>query len=345
MKNLLRKDDTFFIAGHTGMVGKAIVKELQKQGYCNKKNGGELYKLTRKELNLCEYQNVFNWFKTRKPNIVIVAAAKVGGIEANNTYPYNFISENLKIQQNIIESAWLNGARRLLFLGSSCIYPKLAKCPIKEEELLTSSLEKTNESYAVAKIAGLKLCEAIRNQHGFDAISLMPTNLYGPGDNYHSKESHVMASLLRKFVIAKRNNLKEVICWGTGKPLREFLHVDDLANACIKALEIWDPNNKNAPKDKNGNKLFYLNVGSGFEISIKDLANKIAKLTNYKGKIIWNHEKPDGTYKKNLDMTRFKSIGWKPQINLTNGIKKEIKAIENSLNNENDRGTSLKNFI
>ena len=345
MNKLLKKEYKFFVAGHNGMVGKAIVKELIKKGYCDKKYGGELFKATRKELDLSCFQDVSKWFKKNQPDIVIVAAAKVGGIYANYKYPYSFISENLKIEQNIIEAAWLNGAKRLLFLGSSCIYPKSSKCPIREEELLSSYLEKTNESYAIAKIAGIKLCEAIRKQKGFDTISLMPTNLYGPGDNYDSENSHVIASLLKKFILAKRNNLKEVVCWGTGNPLREFLHVNDLASACIHALERWDPNNENAPKDIFGEKLLYLNVGSGEEISIKDLAEKIALLTKYDGNILWDNEKPDGTFRKNLDLSRINSIGWEAKINLNDGLKETIKIINNSLKDKFDKSENLKNFI
>ncbi len=345
MNNLLSEKDSFFIAGHNGMVGNAIKKALKKRGYCNKANGGKLYIKTRKELNLCCYKDVMQWFKVNKPKIVIIAAAKVGGIYANYTYPYEFISENLKIAQNIIEASWKSGAKRLLFLGSSCIYPKNANLPIKEEELLTSSLEETNEPYAIAKISGIKLCEAIRKEYKFDAISLMPTNLYGEGDNYCTESSHVMASLIKKFILAKRNNLNEVNCWGTGKPLREFLHVDDLANACVHALEKWDPDDYSAPKYKNGEKLLYLNVGSGEEISIKKLAEKIALLSEYDGNIVWDNEKPDGTFRKNLNISRIRSLGWEPKISLTDGIKKVIKDINKSLDDSLDKGQSLKNFI
>ena len=326
------------------MVGNAIVKALKKKGYCDIKKGGKLYKPDRKELNLLNYEDVIKWFKINRPKIVIVSAAKVGGIYANHNQPYDFISENLRISQNLIEAAWICESKRLLFLGSSCIYPKESKVPIKEEELLASSLEKTNEAYAIAKISGIKLCEAIRKQYKFDAISLMPTNLYGPGDNYSNKDSHVMASLIKKFILAKRNNLKKVVCWGTGKPLREFLHVDDLANACIDVLEKWDPNKTNSPKNKNGENLLYLNVGSGEEISIKNLANKIALLTNYKGDIFWEENKPDGTFRKKLDSTRIKSLGWEPKIKMDDGIVQVIQNIEKSLNDESDRGKSLRNF-
>ena len=250
-----------------------------------------------------------------------------------------------RIEQNLIEAAWLNKAKRLLFLGSSCIYPKNSKVPIKEEELLTAPLEITNESYAIAKIAGIKLCQAIRLQNNFDAISLMPTNLYGPGDNYDSENSHVIASLVKKIILAKKNGYKSVNCWGTGKPLREFLHVDDLADACIQVLEKWNPDFENAPRDINNKKLYYLNVGSGEEISIKDLAKKICLIAKYDGEIIWDHDKPDGTFKKNLEISRIKSIGWAPKISLTKGLEKVIKDIDDSLNDNSDKGKSLKNFL
>ena len=345
MKKLLQKQNSFFVAGHNGMVGKAIIKALKNKGYCNEENGGKLLKISRKELDLSHYSDVKKWFNRNRPEIVIIAAAKVGGIYANYKYPYNFISENLKIAHNLIDVSWLSGVKRLLFLGSSCIYPKNANLPISEEELLASSLENTNEAYAIAKISGIKLCEAIRKQYNFDAISLMPTNLYGPGDNYSDEESHVMASLIKKFILAKKNNLKEVTCWGTGNPLREFLHVDDLANACVHVLERWDPNDKDAPKDKNGEKLLYLNVGSGEEISIKNLAEKIALLTKYKGCIFWDKQKPDGTFRKKLDLKRIKSLNWRAEISLDNGLKEVIKEVSDKLNNEYDKGKSLKNFI
>ena len=344
MQNYINKQDSFFVAGHNGMVGQAIIKTLKKTGYGDKNLGGKLIIADRNELDLTSYEKVMSWFKINKPNVVIIAAAKVGGIYANQTNPYNFISENIKIAHNLIEAAWINGARRLLFLGSSCIYPKNSNLPIVEEELLTSTLEETNEAYAIAKISGIKLCEAIRKQYNFDAISLMPTNLYGPGDNYSNEESHVMASLIKKFLLAKRNSLSNVVCWGSGNPLREFLHVEDLGFACVKVLENWNPDSKNSPKDKNGKKLYYLNVGSNEEISIKELALKIATLTNYPGDIIWDQSKPDGTFRKIIDSSRIKTFGWTPKIPLTLGIKKVIYEIENSLNDKKDNGKSIKNF-
>ena len=321
MQDHINKEDSFFVAGHNGMVGQAIIRTLKKSGYINKNLGGKLIIADRNDLDLTSYKKVMSWFKINKPSVVIVAAAKVGGIYANQKYPYNFISENIKIAHNLIEAAWLNGARRLLFLGSSCIYPKNSNMPIVEEELLTSSLEETNEAYAIAKISGIKLCEAIRKQYNFDAISLMPTNLYGPGDNYSNEGSHVMASLIKKFILAKRNKLTKVVCWGSGNPLREFLHVEDLGFACVKVLEKWNPDYKNSPKDKNGKNLYYLNVGSNEEISIKELALKIANLTNYDGDIVWDQSKPDGTYRKIISNKIALGYGWKPKINLSEGLR------------------------
>ena len=335
---LISKKSKIFIAGHNGMVGSAIKRSLNQKGYKN------LLCTSRNDLNLLNFEEVKNWFNKNKPEVVILAAAKVGGIQANSNYSFDFILENLKIQNNVLENAWKYNVKRFLFLGSSCIYPKYSKLPIKEEELLKSYLEKTNESYAIAKITGIKLCEAIRKQHNFDAISLMPTNLYGPGDNYHSENSHVLASLIKKFVLAKRNNIDYVTCWGSGKPIREFLHVDDLAEACIHVLEKWNPEDPNAPKDKYGDKLYYLNVGSGEEISINQLAQLIAKLTKYNKKIIWDTNKPDGTFRKNLDSTRIRSLGWIPKIKLNLGIKKTIQQIELNLADPEKKIEFLKNF-
>ena len=326
------------------MVGSSIVRALRENGYGNINNGGNIFTQTREDLDLTNSDDVKRWFEKLKPKVVVIAAAKVGGIYANHKYPYDFLSENIKIQQNLFEAAWKFGSKRLLFLGSSCIYPKNSKIPIKEEELLSSYLEKTNESYAIAKIAGIKLCEAISTQYDFDAISLMPTNLYGLGDNYDSESSHVMAALLKKFILAKRKNLKTVTCWGTGKPFREFLYVDDLGLACVHVLEKWDPKNPESPKDINKKNLYYLNVGSGEEISIKNLADKIAKEVGYDGDIIWETNKPDGTFRKTLDSARIESIGWKSKINLTTGIKKTVQIIEKALDNPLDKGASLKNF-
>ena len=239
------------------------------------------------------------------------------------------------VQNNLIEASYKFGVNRLLFLGSSCIYPKYSIQPIKEEYLLTGELENTNQSYAIAKIAGLKLCQAYRKQYDFDAISLMPTNLYGPRDNYHFNNSHVMASLIRKFYEAKVQNLKTVTCWGSGNPLREFLYVDDFAEACLCALRYWDPNKEDAPKDSKGNKLNWLNVGSDFEISIKNLSKKISEIIDYKGEIIWDKSKPDGTPRKKLDNSSIKKIGWHPKTNLDKGIIKTINYFKKELIEDN----------
>ena len=332
MVNKIDLSEKIFIAGSNGMVGAAIKKCLIKAGYGLKEKEGILLTPTRKELNLINYDEVLNWFKKNKPTIVVLAAAKVGGIQANNSNPADFILENLKIQTNVIDISFKMGVKRLLFLGSSCIYPKFANQPIEEESLLTNSLEKTNEWYAIAKIAGIKLCEALRKQYDFDAICIMPTNLYGPNDNYHPENSHVMASLIRKFYQAKINSISKVSCWGTGKPYREFMHVDDLADAALYALEKWDPKAPNAPTDKNGDKLTWLNVGTGKDISIRELANKIANLTEYDGEIFWDHSKPDGTPKKQLNVNRINKLGWFSKITLDDGIKETLKSFKTESN-------------
>ena len=328
-------NERILIAGATGMAGSAINRALIKFGYGNKVNDGIILTPNRQDLNLLNFQEVFYWFKKNKPTIVIIAAAKVGGILANSNQPADFILNNLKIQTNLIESSWKFNVKRLLFLGSSCIYPKFSSQPIKEELLLTGELEPTNEAYAIAKISGIKLCQALNNQYKFDAISLMPTNLYGPGDNYHPDNSHVMASLIRKFSHASKYSLDSVTCWGTGSPLREFLYVDDLGEAVVFALENWDPNSANSPKDDNGNPLHILNVGTGKDISIKELAEKIAKFTNFKGKIIWDKSKPDGMKKKQLNINKIKRLGWSPKITLDDGIKMTLnfymKEVQNSI--------------
>ena len=326
MKKIFYSKERIFLAGASGMVGSSI-----KRALLNIENFGNRHILltpTRKELNLLDEISVKNWFVKNKPTIVILAAAKVGGILANSRYPVDFIFQNLKIKTNIIESAWITGVKRFVFLGSSCIYPKNSLQPIKEEDLLKNSLESTNEYYAIAKIAGLKLCEALRKQYGFDAISLMPTNLYGPNDNYHPENSHVMAALIRKFLIAKKENLPSVTCWGTGKVFREFMHVDDLADGIIFCLKNWHPSDKNAPIDSLGNPLNHLNIGTGKDISIKELSLKIAKLTDFKGEILWDASKPDGTPKKLLDVSRLTKIGWEPKISLEDGIRETILSLD-----------------
>ncbi len=320
----LRKNVSIFVAGHKGMVGGAIKKFLEKNSYKN------LLLPTRKELDLLNNTDVEKWFKENKPDIVILAAAKVGGIEANNNYPGDFILENIKIQTNVIENSWKNGVKKFIFLGSSCIYPKLSPQPLKEEYLLTGPLEETNEPYAIAKISGIKLCSYLKKQYGFDAISLMPTNLYGPGDNYHLTNSHVMPALIRKFYEAKKNNIKEVTCWGTGLPMREFLYVDDLAEASIFIMENLF-SEKRLFKNIISESHNLINIGTGKDISIKSLAEMIADELDYNGKIIWDSSKPDGTPRKLLDVSKIKKLGWKPKVSLETGIKLTIKHYETEL--------------
>lgn len=312
------------IAGSSGMVGSAIKRKLISSNYGNLNTGGEIYTPNSRELNYLDSQKVKDWFSRIKPSVVIVAAAKVGGIYANQTQPKEFLLENLTIQNNIIENAWLSGTKRLLFLGSSCIYPKFANQPIEEEFLLSGYLEKTNEAYALAKITGIKLCEYLRKQYGFDCISLMPTNLYGPKDNYHQMNSHVIPALINKFSLAKLNKADSVTCWGDGSPLREFVHVDDLAEACIYVLEKWDPESDNSPRKQNGDSLTWLNVGHNEEFSIKELAEKISKYSGFKGEIIWDRKKPNGTPRKKLNITRLSKLGWEAKIGLDQGLRKTL---------------------
>mgnify|MGYP001159443239 CR=1 FL=1 len=320
--SLLQKDHSICVAGSNGMVGKSICKLLQKEGYSFQKKN--LFKLTREDLDLSNFSKVKNWFYISRPDVVIISAAKVGGIMANKKKPVDFLLENLKIQNNLIENSFNFGVKRLLFLGSSCIYPKFCKQPIKENYLLSDHLESTNQWYAVAKIAGLKLCEAYRRQYNFDAISLMPTNLYGPGDNYDLKNSHVMPALIRKFYEAKKNNLDTVTCWGSGKPLREFLYVEDLAEACLFALKHWNPNKNICAFDNDGSPLNWMNIGSGEEISIKNLAQLIADIIDFQGEIIWDSKMPDGTPRKKLDTELSNKLGWFPKTKIEDGIKKTI---------------------
>lgn len=309
MSRLISPSDRIFVAGHRGMAGSAIARRLRSGGYENLLTAG------RDVLDLTDPLAVAEWFAASRPEVVVLAAAKVGGILANNTYPADFLLENLKIQNNIIENAWLHGSRRLLFLGSSCIYPKLAPQPICEESLLTGALEPTNEWYAIAKITGIKLCDALRRQHGFDAISLMPTNLYGPGDNYHAANSHVLPALIRRFHEAKQSDSPGVTCWGSGSPRREFLHVDDLADAAIYCLENWRPGPDDCP---------FLNVGTGSDVTIRELATMVAESLGYEGKIDWDASKPDGTPRKLLDVSRLASLGWRAHISLPNGLRNTV---------------------
>ena len=325
MTALLSPSDRIFVAGHRGMAGGAICRALRQAGYQH------LLTADRSELDLLDATAVQRWFVVHKPDVVVLAAAKVGGIHANNTYPADFLLDNLKIEINVIETAWRSGVRRLLFLGSSCIYPKFAEQPIREESLLEGSLEPTNEWYALAKISGIKLCQALRKQHGFDAISLMPTNLYGPGDNYHPTNSHVLPALFRRFHEAAERGDAMVTCWGTGRPLREFLHVDDLGEACVFALEHWDPGSASAPCDDAGQPLPFLNVGTGKDLSIRELAEAVAEATDFKGKIQWDSSQPDGTPKKQLDVSRLRQLGWRARIALSEGLQGTVSLFRQQL--------------
>ena len=320
MSSFIKAEDRFFVAGARGMAGGAICRALEEKGYGDEAKGGALLTPTRQELDLLNHEAVQAWYEVNKPDVVVLAAAKVGGIVANDTYPADFLLENIKIQTNVIEGAWKAGVRRLLFLGSSCIYPKFAEQPIKEEALMTGALEPTNEWYAIAKITGIKLCESLRQQYGFDAISLMPTNLYGPGDNYHPEDSHVLPALIRRFHEAKQAGAKSVTCWGTGSPMREFLHVDDLGKACVFALENWSALDQDAPRDDQGKPLAFLNVGTGVDLTIKELAEQIAAVVGFEGTIEWDSSKPDGTPKKQLEVSRMKALGWSAQIPLAKGL-------------------------
>ena len=314
MTKYISKDDRIFVSGHLGMAGSSICRALKRKGYAN------LLVASRQDLDLRDLNAVVQWFEKNKPDVVILAAAKVGGIIANSTFPADFLFDNLKIQSNIIETSWMKSIKRLLFLGSSCIYPKHAIQPIKEEYLLSGLLEPTNEWYAIAKIAGIKQCSALKIQHGFDAISIMPTNLYGTGDNYHLFNSHVLPAFIRRFNEAVDEKKEEVICFGSGKPLREFLHVDDLGDAAVFCLENFKPQNDD---------IHFLNIGTGSDISIKELAMKIATLVGFKGRIIWDKSKPDGTPKKNLDVSRINNLGWQSKISLEEGLQKTIDDFRN----------------
>lgn len=331
MVSLLQFSDRIFVAGHRGMAGSAICRAFQHAGY------SQILTASRQELDLLDPRAVEDWFAVHQPSVVVLAAAKVGGIHANATYPADFLLENLKIQLNVIEAAWRSGVRRLLFLGSSCIYPKFAEQPIREEALLTGSLEPTNEWYAIAKITGIKLCQALRAQHGFDAISLMPTNLYGPGDNYHPENSHVLPALIRRFHEAAETGALSVNCWGTGVPLREFLHVDDLGQACVFALERWNPSSADAPRDDAGEPLTFLNVGTGIDLTIRELAEAIAVATGFTGQINWDTSKPDGTPKKQLDVSRLAQLGWRARISLADGLESTVALFRQQLQQQGVR--------
>jgi GDP-L-fucose synthase len=299
----MQLDSKIYVAGHRGMVGSAIVKDLQERGYTN------IVTRTSTELNLIDQKAVADFFEAEKPEYVFLAAAKVGGIVANNLYKADFIYQNILIQSNVIHQSYRIGVKKLLFLGSTCIYPKLAPQPLKEDYLLTGLLEETNEPYAIAKIAGIKMCDAYRDQYGCDFISVMPTNLYGFNDNYDLQNSHVLPALLRKFHEAKENNEPQVTVWGTGTPLREFLHASDMANACVYLMQHFN--------DKG-----FVNIGTGKEITIKDLAYMIKDVTGYAGNIVFDTTKPDGTPRKLTDTTKLNRLGWKHSIELRDGIQK-----------------------
>ena len=308
----MEKNAKIYVAGHRGMVGSAIVRALKNQGYTN------IIIRTSKELDLRRQIDVEEFFAKEKPDYVFLAAAKVGGILANNEAPADFMYDNMILEMNVIHEAYKNKVKKLMFLGSSCIYPRMAPQPMKEDCLLTSELEKTNEAYALAKISGLKYCEYLNRQYSTDFISVMPTNLYGPNDNYHPEHSHVLPALIRRFHEAKENNLNEVVIWGTGTPLREFLYVDDLADACVYLMNTYSGNET-------------VNLGTGKELSIKELAELVKKVVGFKGNITFDTTKPDGTPRKLLDVSKLEKLGWKYKTELEDGIK---LAYEDFLNND-----------
>jgi len=308
----MEKNAKIYVAGYRGMVGSAIVRELQKRGYNNL-----LYRSST-ELDLRDQSAVADFFETEKPDYVFLAAAKVGGIQANNIYRAEFLYDNLMIESNVIHQAYENKVKKLLFLGSSCIYPKLAPQPLKEEYLLQGFLEPTNEPYAIAKIAGIKLCEAYRDQYSCNFISAMPTNLYGPNDNYDLQNSHVLPALMRKFHTAKMEAQESVEVWGSGKPMREFLHVDDLAEACVFLMEEYDEKP-------------FVNIGTGEDVTIKELAESIKEVVGFEGDLVWDSSKPDGTPRKLIDVSRINSLGWKHKIDLKQGLEmvyQEVKQMD-----------------
>ncbi|EPR37181.1 NAD-dependent epimerase/dehydratase [Desulfovibrio sp. X2] len=297
----MEQDARIFVAGHRGLVGGAIARCLRRNGFTN------IVTRTSAELDLRRQAPVEDFFAAERPDYVFLAAAKVGGIHANAAYPADFIRDNLQIQTNVIDAAWRSGTRKLLFLGSSCIYPKFAPQPIREDALLTGPLEPTNESYALAKIAGIRMCQAYRRQYGFDAVSAMPTNLYGPGDNFHPENSHVIPALMRRFHEARLSQAPSVTIWGTGSPLREFLHVDDMAEACLFLMQ-------------NYSDYEHVNVGCGEDLSILELARLMARVTGYAGEILTDPEKPDGTPRKLMDNAKLAAMGWRPRIPLEEGL-------------------------
>lgn len=305
----MEKNSKIYVAGHRGMVGSAILRGLRKNGFDN------LIFRKSKELDLRDQAAVNEFFRKERPDYVFLAAAKVGGIMANNVYRADFLYENLMIQSNVIHAAYQNGVKKLMFLGSSCIYPKLAPQPLKEDYLLTGLLEPTNEPYAIAKIAGIKMCDAYRAQYGCSFISAMPTNLYGPNDNYDLQNSHVLPALIRKFLTAKKNNEPSVVLWGTGTPLREFMHADDLADACLFLMDNFDEEG-------------FVNVGTGVDLTIRDLSEMIKKIVGYEGDIIQDTTKPDGTPRKLMDVSKIHAMGWQHQISLEEGIKSVVEEVK-----------------
>lgn len=310
-KYRVNKQDKIYVAGHRGMVGSAIVRKLTAEGFTN------ILTRTSAELDLRNQQAVTDFFATEKPDYVFLAAAKVGGIVANNTYRAEFIYDNLMMESNIIHHSYLNGVKKLLFLGSSCIYPKLAPQPLKEDYLLSGYLEETNQPYAIAKIAGIELCDGYRAQYGCNYISAMPTNLYGPNDNYDLEKSHVLPALLRKFITAKRDSKNEVSIWGTGTPRREFLHVDDLAEASLYLMQEY-------------NEKGLVNIGTGTDVSIKELAELVKEITGFSGEIVFDSSKPDGTPRKLMDVTKMSEHGWKAKIALKEGIEQVYSEVKNT---------------
>ena len=310
-KAMMKKDAKIYVAGHRGMVGSAICRELERQGYTN------IITRTHAQLDLCRQDAVDVFFAEEKPEYVFLAAAKVGGIQANSEAPADFMYQNMMLEMNVIYSAWRTGCRKLEFLGSSCIYPRMAPQTMKEDCLLTSPLEETNEAYALAKIAGLKYCAYLNKQYGTDYISVMPTNLYGPNDNYHPEHSHVLPALIRRFHEAKEAEAPSVTCWGDGSPLREFLYVDDLANLCVYLMNHYSGDET-------------VNAGSGKEISIRELAELVARVVDYRGEILWDTSKPNGTPRKLLDVSKAAALGWRYEMELEDGIR---LAYQDFLNN------------
>ncbi|GLI36680.1 GDP-L-fucose synthase [Geobacter hydrogenophilus] len=310
----MNKDSRIFVAGSHGLVGSALVRQLRSRGYVN------LLLPEKRELDLANQQAVADFFASQKPDYVFLAAAKVGGIHANNTYPADFIYINLMIQNNVIHHAWLNGVKRMLFLGSSCIYPKHAPQPMKEEHLLTGPLEPTNEPYAIAKIAGIKMCESYNRQYGTKFVAVMPTNLYGPGDNFHPENSHVLPALIRRFHDARRQNASSVVVWGSGTPRRELLYVDDMAAGCLYVMELTD--DQLASELLSYPKPCFVNLGTGHDVTIRELAETVRNVVGFSGDLVFDTSKPDGTPRKLQDVSRMHGLGWRHRVELEEGIRR-----------------------